>query len=69
MWYIFGHPWKNFSGQSEPDRIYKIAHAVSQDGIEWEKVIDYIARNVLQHPDRFDVLCVDCHADEHMEEK
>ena len=37
MWYIFGHPWKNYPGQNEPDRIYKIAHAVSRDGIAWQK--------------------------------
>lgn len=38
-----------------------------RDGIEWEKVIDYIKRNVLQHPDRFDVLCTECHKTEHEE--
>lgn len=37
MWYIFGHPWRLFADRSEPDRIYKIAHATSQDGIHWTK--------------------------------
>ena len=37
MWYIYGHPWKQFPGQTEPDRIYKIAHATSRDGIHWTK--------------------------------
>ena len=37
MWYIFGTAWKNFSADAVPDRIYKIGHAVSADGIEWRK--------------------------------
>lgn len=37
MWYIFGTAWKRFSRESPPDRIYKIGHAVSQDGIVWQK--------------------------------
>jgi len=37
MWYIFGTTWKMYSDGAPPDRIYKIGHAVSQDGIEWEK--------------------------------
>jgi len=37
MWYIFGTAWKKFSEDAAPDRIYKIGHAVSSDGIEWEK--------------------------------
>ncbi len=37
MWYIFGTEWKTFSDNEPPDRIYKIGHAVSQDGISWEK--------------------------------
>lgn len=35
MWYIYGENWKVFQEGAEPDRIYKIAHAVSKDGIEW----------------------------------
>lgn len=36
MWYIHGVRWiKNADG--EPDRVYKIAHAVSVDGIDWRR--------------------------------
>jgi hypothetical protein len=38
MWYIFGLGWKRFDhGASPPDRIYKIGHATSADGITWVK--------------------------------
>jgi hypothetical protein len=37
MWYIFGTGWKRFTTDAPPDRIYKIGHAVSQDGINWDK--------------------------------
>lgn len=37
MWYIFGTTWKKFSAEMPPDRIYKIGHAISRDGIAWEK--------------------------------
>ena len=37
MWYIFGIGWKSFSDDTAPDRIYKIGHAVSADGVEWVK--------------------------------
>ncbi len=37
MWYIFGTGWKNYVSDAPPDRTYKIGHAVSNDGIEWEK--------------------------------
>lgn len=37
MWYIFGIGWKKYSPDSQPDRIYKIAHAVSNNGIDWHK--------------------------------
>lgn len=37
MWYMFGTQWKRFSEHTEPDRIYKIGHAVSSDGINWTK--------------------------------
>jgi len=37
MWYIFGREWKRFSVDAAPDRIYKIGHAVSADGVRWEK--------------------------------
>lgn len=37
MWYIFGTEWRTFSDRQPPDRIYKIGHATSHDGIAWEK--------------------------------
>ena len=37
MWYIFGTGWKTYSPDAPPDRTYKIGHAVSGDGIAWEK--------------------------------
>jgi hypothetical protein len=37
MWYLFGKGWKKYAEDAEPDRIYKIAHATSVDGIEWKK--------------------------------
>jgi hypothetical protein len=37
MWYIFGIHWKKFANNQPPDRIYKIGHAVSDDGITWYK--------------------------------
>ena len=37
MWYIFGTGWKKFTSDSPPDRTYKIGHAVSSDGVKWQK--------------------------------
>jgi hypothetical protein len=37
MWYIFGSGWKKSSTGEPPDRLYKIGHAVSNDGINWVK--------------------------------
>lgn len=37
MWYIKGTFWKQFKEDYQPDRIYKIAHATSNDGVEWTK--------------------------------
>ena len=37
MWYIYGTQWKSY-GEGEPaERIYKIAHATSTDGIDWHR--------------------------------
>ncbi len=35
MWYMFGERWVKETETSAPDRVYKIGHAVSQDGINW----------------------------------
>ncbi len=37
MWYIYGTEWSKFSANEAPDRVYKIAHATSDDGITWQK--------------------------------
>jgi hypothetical protein len=37
MWYIFGTDWRGFAPGSAPERTYKIGHAVSKDGIQWQK--------------------------------
>ena len=37
MWYIFGTAWKRYASDMPPDRTYKIAHAISKDGINWIK--------------------------------
>ncbi len=37
MWYIHGTRWVQFQGESAPDRVYKIAHATSPDGIHWRR--------------------------------
>lgn len=37
MWYVFGIGWKQRTSDAAPDRIYKIGHAVSSDGINWIK--------------------------------
>lgn len=37
MWYIYGQRWIKPSGSAAPDRVYKIAHATSSDGIAWSK--------------------------------
>lgn len=37
MWYIHGLRWQKSSDTEPPDRVYKIAHAVSADGIDWKK--------------------------------
>ena len=37
MWYIFGCDWKLADNTSSPDRVYKIGHAISPDGITWHR--------------------------------
>ncbi|MHC8296414.1 glycoside hydrolase family protein [Pseudomonas sp. LB3P58] len=37
MWYIYGTKWQKFSETEAPDRVYKIAHATSPDGITWQR--------------------------------
>ena len=37
MWYIFGREWNMYPNSDVPERVYKIAHATSDDGINWVK--------------------------------
>lgn len=37
MWYVYGVQWKQYMTGACPDRIYKIGHAVSEDGFSWQK--------------------------------
>lgn len=37
MWYMFGQRWVRESDTAAPDRVYKIGHATSRDGIAWVK--------------------------------
>lgn len=37
MWYIYGTKWQKFSETEPPDRVYKIAHATSPEGINWRR--------------------------------
>jgi hypothetical protein len=37
MWYIFGTKWISSLDGAAPDRVYKIGHATSNNGIEWQK--------------------------------
>lgn len=37
MWYIYGTKWKKAVDCDPPDRVYKIAHATSSDGINWHR--------------------------------
>jgi hypothetical protein len=37
MWYIYGTHWQKSSATEPPDRVYKIAHATSGDGISWRR--------------------------------
>lgn len=48
MWYIFGTAWKYFEQGKEAERIYKIAHAISSDGVSWERDSRPIIPDVLE---------------------
>jgi hypothetical protein len=51
MWYIYGTGWSAKYAGAEPDRTYKIAHAVSNDGINWKRE----GRQII--PDKFESEC------------
>ena len=37
MWYIFGTGWKAVNEHAIPERVYKIGHAISHDGVSWQR--------------------------------
>lgn len=37
MWYIYGTTWIASPKDNEPQRVYKIGHAISKEGISWQK--------------------------------
>jgi hypothetical protein len=37
MWYLYGVHWKRYAPDAPPDRLYKIGHAVSPDGVAWTR--------------------------------
>ena len=37
MWYIFGQRWSRERPDAAPDRVYKIGHAISPDGVHFVK--------------------------------
>lgn len=46
-WYSYGVRWIRHSMDDEPDRVYKIGHATSGDGISWKKEGRHIIDDVL----------------------
>lgn len=47
MWYIHGTRWKKFTETDPPDRVYKITHATSGDGINWQRESRHIIADKL----------------------
>lgn len=49
MWYIYGTDWKIYKEGTQPERTYKIGHAVSDDGINWLKEGRQIISDAYNH--------------------
>lgn len=47
MWYIYGVRWIRESGHSVPERVYKIGHATSPDGVAWRKTSKQVIKDRL----------------------
>ena len=47
-----------------PRQVLNVHH---KDGIDWDGLTELIARRILHHPDRLEVLCPECHDKEHAE--
>jgi 5-methylcytosine-specific restriction endonuclease McrA len=42
-------------------------HHLAEEGINWERIMDYIYRHLLCDPKHLEVLCKDCHDHRHKE--
>lgn len=49
MWYIFGDRWLLPPGEGVPERCYRIASAVSDDGITWQREGRYLIETRLEN--------------------
>jgi hypothetical protein len=49
MWYIFGLGWTPKDADTAPDRLYKIAHATSENGLDWNKESRCIIPDVIEN--------------------
>ena len=49
MWYIFGTQWITEDSNKDPERIYKIGHACSKNGIDWVKSNQRIIADTFEH--------------------
>ena len=53
MWYIYGTSWGSSASGGAPERVYKVGHATSADGVAWQKdgrqlIADKLARSECQ---------------------
>jgi hypothetical protein len=62
MWYIYGTKWDIFEAADPPDRVYKIAHATSDDGVAWQRDARQIVSDRLD-PDECQALPTVFHKD------
>jgi hypothetical protein len=47
MFYIFGKKWSEETNEHASERVYKIGHATSDDGINWQKIGKQIIKSKL----------------------
>lgn len=40
MWHIYGIRWRRFQPGGQPERVYKIGHAISADAVTWERTAE-----------------------------
>ena len=61
MWYIYGCRWFNDPLENEPQRVYKIVHATSPDGFEWNRDGKHIISDILDENECQALPTVICH--------